>query len=219
MRPILSAIALATLLPVASATLAHGQSSRPTFVDSDIRLVVSYPPIAAKAFTTTPVEPLHKGSVLPAKGVIGPLGLTQMWSLRTHAFAIASQTLTYPVIGSVRCSNFSATGSFTRVIASTTQFKPALKAGEVLHANGYLIEANQPIKAGEIIPTLLVTFSGKTFIFSLEGAPQSQKKDLAPQPRLSIVSERASAADRAIALEAWRAANQSARAGLYTAAQ
>ena len=203
---------------MATATFAHAQSlDRPTLIDSDIRLVVDYPPIASKAFATTPVQPLHKGTVLPAKGILGPLGLTQMWSLRSHAFTVGSQTLTYPVVGSVRCSNFSDTGSFTRVIASTTQIKVALKAGEALHSGGYLIEASQAIRAGETIPTLLVTFSGKTFILSLEDAPQSQKKDLAPQPRWSIVSERASAADRAIALEAWRTANQSAQAGLYAA--
>lgn len=218
MRTLRSTLALAALLAVAATTLAPAQSNRPAFIDSDIRLVVDYPPIASKAFTATPVQPLQKGTVLPAKGVIGPLGLTQMWSLRTHAFALARQTLTYPVIGSVRCSNFSDTGSFTRVIASTTQLKPALKAGQVLHSGAYLIEALQPIHAGETIPTLLVTFSGKVFILSLADAPQSQKKDRAPQPRLSIVSQRASPADRAIALEAWRAANQSARAGLYATA-
>jgi len=217
MRTLRSTLALAALLTVAATTLAHAQSNRPTFVDSDIRLVVDYPPIASKAFATTPVLPLHKGTVLPAKGIIVPLGLTQMWSLSRHAFALGPQTLTYPVIGSVRCSNFSDTGSFTRVIASTTQVKLALKAGQLLHAGGYLIEASQPLHAGESIPTLLVTFSEKTFIFSLAEAPHSQKKDLAPQPLLSIVSERARPADRDIALEAWRAANQSARASLYTA--
>jgi hypothetical protein len=219
MKTILSALALAALLTIAAVAHAQNAPGQSTYVDSDIRLVVDYPAIAAKAFTATPVQPLHKGNVLPSKGVIGPLGLTQMWSLRTHAFALASQTLTYPVIGSVRCSNFSATGSFTRVIASTTSIKADLKAGQVLHSGGYLVQAAQPIKAGESIPSLLVTFFGKFFILSLAEAPQSQKKDLAPQPRLSIADDRATPADRDIALEAWRVANQSARAGLYTAPQ
>jgi hypothetical protein len=222
MKTILSPLALAALLTIAAVTPATAQAPQaghPTYVDSDIRLVVDYPAIAAKAFTAAPVQPLHKGNVLPAKGVIGPLGLTQMWSLRTHAFALASQTLTYPVIGSVRCSNFSATGSFTRVIASTTSIKADLKAGQVLHSGGYLVQAAEPIKAGETIPSLLVTFFGKFFILSLAEAPQSQKKDLAPQPRLSIADDRATPADRDIALEAWRVANQSARAGLYTSPQ
>jgi hypothetical protein len=217
MRTMRCTLALAALLALAAATLGHAQSARPAFLDSDIRLVVDYPAIVSKAFVSTPVEPLHKGTVLPAKGILGPLGLTQMWSLRSHAFTLGSQTLVYPVAGSVRCSNFSDTGSFTRVIASATQVKVAIKAGEVLHSGGYLIEAGQAIRAGETIPTLLVIFSGKTFILSLEEAARSQKKELAAQPRLSIVSERASAADRGIALEAWRTANQSARAGLYAA--
>lgn len=217
MRTLRCTLALAALLAVAAATLGHAQSARPALLDSDIRLVVDYSPIVSKAFVTTPVEPLRKGRVLPAKGILGPLGLTQMWSLRSHAFAVGSQTLAYPVVGSVRCSNFSDIGSFTRVIASATQIKVALKAGEALHSGGYLIEASQAIRAGETIATLLVSFSGKTFILSLEEAAQSQKKELAAQPRWSIVSERASAADRAIALEAWRTANQSAKAGLYAA--
>jgi len=221
MKKNLSTLSLTACLAIAAPTLTHAQSApaRPTFVDSDIRLVVDYPPIATKAFTSAPVLPLHKGAVQPAKGIIGPLGLTQMWSLRLHAFALGAQTLSYPVIGSVRCSNFSATGSFTRVIASTTSLKVDLNAGEVLHSGGYRIEAAQPIHAGETFPTLLVAFSDKTFILSIEAAPQSQKKDLAPQPRLAIVSERATPADRTIALEAWRTSNQSARAGLYAAPQ
>jgi hypothetical protein len=219
MKKTLSTLVLVALLTIASASFAQNAPGQPTFVDSDIRLVVDYPPVATKAFTTTPVLPLKKGAVQPAKGVIGPLGLTQMWSLLLHPFTIGAQTLNYPVIGSVRCSNFSATGSFTRVIASTTTIKADLKAGEVLHSGGYLIEAKQPIKAGETIPTLLVTFLGKYFILSIEDAPQAQKKDLAPQPRLAIVSERATPADRDIALEAWRTSNQSARAGLYAAPQ
>jgi hypothetical protein len=215
MKKFSSTLALLALLTVAP--LANAQNSRPTFIDSDIRLVVDYPPIATKAFTTTPVQPLHKGSVQSAKGIIGPLGLAQMWSLRLQPFTLGGQTLNVPVIGSVRCSNFSATGSFTRVIASTTSIKAALQPGRPLHSGAYLIEAAQPIHAGETLPTLLVTFSGEFFIFSIEPAPQAQKKDLAPQPRLSIVSTLATAADRAIALEAWQTIAQSARDGLYSA--
>ena len=212
MRTLRCRLALAAVLAVAAAAgLVHGQTARPALLDSDIRLVTDYPPIASRAFVTTPVEPLHKGTVLPAKGILGPLGLTQMWSLRTHAFALGGQTLTYPVIGSVRCANFSDTGSFTRVIASSTSVKADLKAGQMLHSGGYVLEASQLVRAGESIPTLLVMFSGKTFILSLEESGQSQK------PRLAIVGERTPAADRAIALEAWRTANQSAKAGLYAA--
>jgi hypothetical protein len=206
---------MVALLTATAPTFVHGQSRPPTFVDSDIRLVVDYPTIATQGFTCAPVLPLKKGAVLPAKGAIGPLGLTQMWSLRQHPFPLGSRTVNYPVIGSVRCSNFSATGSFTRVIASTTSIKADLKAGQLLHSGGYLIQANQPIHAGETIPTLLVVFSDKTFIFSIEEAPQSQKKDLSPQPRLAIASERAKPADHDIALEAWRTSNQSAHEGLY----
>jgi len=214
MKKFSSTLALMALLTIAA--LANAQNSRPTFIDSDIRLVVDYPPIATKAFTTTPVLPLHKGAVQPAKGIIGPLGLTQMWSLRLQSFTLGGQTLSVPVIGSVRCSNFSDTGSFTRVIASTTSIKAALQPGQPLHSGAYLIEATQPIHAGETIPTLLVTFSDKFFIFSIEATPQTQQKDLAPQPRLSVVSARATPADRAIALEAWQTSTQSARSGLYT---
>jgi hypothetical protein len=210
-----STLALSTLLAVTAFAHAQNSPEHLTLIDSDIRLAVDYPPIATKVFTSTPVLPLHRGAIHPAKGVFGPLGLIQMWSLRLHRFTLGGRTLNYPVIGSVRCSNFSDTGSFTRVIASTTQVKVALKADEILHSGGYFIEARQPIGAGENIPTLLVTFSGRTFILSLEEAAQSQKKEPAPQPRLWIASERASASDRAIALEAWRTANQSARAGLY----
>jgi len=211
-------LSLAMFLAIAAFAHAQNSSDRLTLIDSDIRLAVDYPPIATKVFTSTPVLPLHRRTVLPAKGVFGPLGLIQMWSLRLHPFTLGGRTVNYPVIGSVRCSNFSATGSFVRIIASTTSIKANLKTTELLHSGRYLIEARQPIRAGETIPTLLVAFGGQTFLLSLEDAPSSQEKDLAPQPRLSIASERATPADRDIALEAWRIANQSARAGLYASA-
>src|SRR5208282_5736184 len=63
MKKNLSTLSLTACLAIAAPTLTHAQSApaRPTFVDSDIRLVVDYPPIATKAFTSAPVLPLHKG--------------------------------------------------------------------------------------------------------------------------------------------------------------
>jgi len=219
MKKIRSTVALAALL-IGAANFAIAQNApgapQPgalTFVDSDIRLVIDYPPVAAKAFASTPVRQLKKGSVLPATGVIGPLGMTQMWSRSQHEFSIGPRTAKYPVIGSVRCSNFPNTGSFTRVIASTTVLKVNLKAGEVLHSGDYRIEARRAIQSGEAIPTLRIVTGGKDYFLSIEETP-SNHKDASTQPALAIVNELAPPGDFDIVMEAWRKSNESIRTGV-----
>jgi hypothetical protein len=226
MKQILPALVMATFLSGAAVPFANAQNApgtanpgRRTFIDSEITIGVAFPPIETKAFVSTPVLPLKKGTVLPARGVIASRGMDQMWSLTQHDFAIGSQTLKYSVTGLVRCSNFSDTGSFARVIASTTVIKVDLKPGGALHSGPYRIEAKHRIKAGENIPSLRVVTGGKSYIFSIEEAspPPSQVNAPGPQPRLTIVDDPVTSAERDIAMEAWRTATQRAKEGIVTA--
>ena len=246
MKGIRLALCWAALLP-GLAGIAGAQNpstiSRPgerTFVDSQITLGEDYPPISNKTFVSMPVMQLKKGAVLPSKAVIGKLGMDRMLSLRQFDFAAGPRGLTYPVIGLMRCSNFSDTGSFVKVIASKTALRADAKAGVRARSDGFLIEARRDIRARETLPTVRVAFAEKYFIFSIEEAAQakvtapqatinaSQAKINPPQttveavklqPLLTIAPEQASARDREIALEAWRLANQSVHEDILKAAQ
>jgi hypothetical protein len=228
MRKIRAALVWAALLAGLMAGFASAQNastiSRPgerTFVDSQITLGTDYPPIANRSFISMPVLQLKKGDVLPSRGVIARLGMDRMLSLRQFDFAIGPRTVHYPVVGLMRCSNFSATGSFVKVIASKTALKADVKAGEAAHSGGFLIEARRAIPARETIPTVRVVFGEKYFIFSIEEAPQAAGQGDAAklQPLLSIAQEHAAAGDREIALEAWRLSNESVREGILRGAQ
>ena len=221
MNKMLSAIAGAALLTAAVTSLAAGQreptvtqSNGRTFLDSQITLGTDYPPITNKVFVNMPVLQLKKGAVLPSRGMIGKLGMDRMLSLRQFDFAIGPRTVQYPVIGLMRCSNFSDTGSFVKVIASKTALRAEARAGEAVRSGGFLIEAKREIKARETIPTVRVSFGDQYFIFSIEEAPQTKADSMKPMPLLSIAQEQASARDREIALEAWRLSNQSVREGI-----
>ena len=225
--------ALPALL-MAGFAAAQGPSpiSRPgerMFVDSQITLGVDYPPVSNKTFVSMPVMQLKKGTVLPSKGVIGKLGMDRMLSLRQFEFAAGPRGtpgvpgapsvgvlgLKYPVIGLMRCSNFSDAGAFVKVIASKTALRTDAKAGPGVHTGGFLIEAKRDINARQTVPTVRVVFAEKFFIFSIEEAPANAgKPQSASQPVLTIAQEQASARDREIALEAWRLSNASVREGI-----
>jgi hypothetical protein len=225
MKQFVSTLGLAAFLIGVAGSPANSQSVQKiansdgrTVIDSEITLGADFPPITSKLFTSTPVLPLKKGTVLPAKAVIAALGMNQMWSVSQHGFAIGAATLKYPVTGLVRCSNFPNTGSFARVIASTTVIKVDLKTGGGLHSDGYWIEAKRAIKAGETIPTLRIVIGRNSYIVSIEEAPPATNKDAAgnPLPGLTIVREHGPPGDRDVALEAWRIANQSVRGGIIS---
>ncbi len=247
MKDIRLALCWAALLAGLTAGYAGAQNpstiSRPgerTFVDSQITLGEDYLPISNKTFVSMPVMQLNKGAVLPSKGVIGKLGMDRMLSLREFDFATGPRGFTYPVMGLMRCSNFSDTGSFVKVIASKTALRADAKTGEGMRSGGFLIEARRDIRARQTLPTVRVAFAKKYFIFSIEEAPQAKpavpqarvnappaqvnasqaKVDASkPQPLLTIAPEQASARDREIALEAWRLSNQSVREGILKGVQ
>ena len=235
MKRILSTLAWAALLAVLAAGLASGQReptvsrstvsqstvTQPggrTFLDSQITLGTAYPPITNRAFVSMPVMQLKAGEVLPSRAVMGRLGMDRMLSLRQFDFATGPRNMPYPVVGLMRCSNFSATGSFVKVIASKTALRAAVKAGEAVRSGGFLIEARRAIPARETIPSVRIIFGEKYFIFSIEEAPPTVNS-AKPQPALTIAEEHAEARDREIALEAWRLSNASVREGILKPAQ
>lgn len=193
------------------------QSNGRTFLDSQITLGTDYPAIRNQTFLSIPVLQLKKGTMLPSRGLIGKLGMDRMLSLRQYDFAIGRRTVSYPVVSLMRCSNFSETGSFVKVIASTTVFKVDLKPGGALHTGGLLIETNRAFKAGEKIPTVRIHFGETYFIFSIEEAATAGAAK--PLPLLTISPEHTTAHDREIAVEAWRLSNDSVREGIVKGAQ
>jgi hypothetical protein len=205
-----------TALACGWATAQLPPTARPgqrTVIDSQITLGTDIPPLARKAFLSTPVTGLAKGAVLPAKAVIGPIGMERMTSVSLHDFALGPGVVHYPAVAMVRCSNFPDTGEFVRVIASTTVLRSNLKAGQSAHGEAvrgeaYRVEAQHDYKAGDSIPSVRLIFQHKSFVFSLDGTPQTPS-----QPLLSIAPEQASAAERGVAMEAWELSNQSAREG------
>jgi hypothetical protein len=199
----------ATAVCAAGGTAARpAPSDAPTVLDSQITLGTDYPAMANRSFASTPVMQLKRGTVLPSRALIGRLGMDRMVSVRRYNFEIGARTVAYPVVGLMRCSNFSDTGSFVKVIASRTVVRVDA-GGQPVHSGAFAIEAARVIKAGESIPTVRVNFQDKNFIFSIEEAPKA-----ATQPMLSIVPIHASAREREVALEAWRLSNQTVREGM-----
>jgi hypothetical protein len=163
--------------------------------------------VSSKAFMSAPATPIKIGKALGANFVIGS-GTKQIWSIEDHDFLVGTRTVTYPAVGIVDCSESDPAGNFT-VIASTTTFAMDIKAGEVLHSDGYAIEASRSIKAGDRVPTLLLA-GGEFAIVSMEQGPKSENKvgDAEPRPWLTIFKETFKPANRAFALEVWDITNK-----------
>jgi len=188
--------------------LAPIRADRSNVLESQIPLGYAHPPIAGSAYRNTTVVPLKKGSVLPSRGIVGPLGMDRMLSLRQYDFTVGGQRQRFPVISLMRCSNFPDTGEFVMVIASTTAIQSNLKSGDVLDQEGFQLESRRAFRSGENVPSLRILFQHKKFILSLEAVQGSS------QPALSISPDLANAGQRAIALEAWKYAQQSAKMGV-----
>jgi hypothetical protein len=190
-------------------SLAPIRPDRSNVLESQIPLGFDHPPIAGSSFRNTTAIPLPKGSVLPSRAILGPLGMDRMLSLRQYDFTVGSRRLRFPVISLMRCSNFPNTGEFVQVVASTTAILRNLKSGETLQEHGYRVEARRALRSGEKLPSLRILFQRKKFIFSLEATPGPS-----PKPVLSIAKDLLTEHDRAIAMEAWRLAQQSAEMGV-----
>jgi hypothetical protein len=201
-----TACALANAQDVPKVAVYNGR----TFVAARITLGADFPPVKNNVFTWTPVLTLKKDAALPARGVVEAAGENQMWSVSDHDFAFGARTVKYPAFGLV---NFASTGDYT-VVASTTVSAVGLKAGQVLHSDGYLIEANCAVEVGEAIPTLRVVGKAEEYIMSIEAAPQEKTKPTVKlEPCLTIISEHGKLSDRTNAVEAWRLTNKSVGKG------
>ncbi len=161
--------------------------------------------VTSKAFASVPAVPIKLGTA-PANFVIGS-GTEQIWSLEDHEFAVGDRTLRYPLMGIVTGSKSDLSRNF-QVIASTTTFNVELRAGAVLHIDGYVIESKRAIKAGDKVSTLLLV-SGDSSIFSMEGetGKEGGSMDGKSQPWLTIFKETCKPANRAFAIDTWRITN------------
>src|SRR5258708_26320215 len=135
----------------------------------------------------------------------------RLLTVRVHKFVIGGHPVKYPVLGSVNCKGAgSGADSNCTVFASTTVITADMRAGEVLHSGGYLLEATRVVKIGEAVPTLLFIGNKGQSILSIEAALKTKDKGDAakPQPWLTIFHERLKPGDRTPILKAWRGAKK-----------
>jgi hypothetical protein len=162
------------------------------------------------AFVNTPVVPFEQGRRLAAGIILVSDGTVQSWSLMKDC-VIGERTVKYPVVGMVKFPDSGSTkGSVITVVVSRTVISEDIPLGAVLHSGGYLMEAKRAIKAGDIIPTLLIKGDTGDSIMSMEAAPNAVEKGDSgkPQPWLTIFDERPKDTERALALDGWRISNE-----------
>jgi hypothetical protein len=161
-----------------------------TFLAGQVSIGADITPVDNKTFTCSTVQPLKKGDNIAAK-----TSDDQAWSADKYSFKIGDNTVNYPIMAMVKCSD----GNFQVLFAATTTIKVDIKAGEVIHSEDFEIEAKRAVKAGEIIPTILVGNSP----ISIEAGPQAKDSSDKPKPFLTIFKDDVKKEDRALALEAW----------------
>ncbi len=198
-----SAIALIVFLIVTFSLFVCGQ-------DQAIHVDKAPFTVSGKGFICTPVA-IMNGSH-PALFIIGD-GAYHLLSTRAHRFSIAGQTIEYPEIENIAASGNDPEGRFM-VIASSTAITSDIGVDEVFHAGAYLVKARRAIKAGEIIPTLLLTGKdGKNSIISIEEVNQEETKGTPtePEPVLTIFDALAKPNSRLLAMKAWRISNSTVK--------
>jgi len=178
-------IQLLMLLALSSAVDAQ------TFIAGQITLPSDLEVVDTKSFTCTPARPLKKGDTLATRA-----SEAESWSVASQSSKIGDKQMTYPFMGLVKGSD----GGRRAFFAATLSFKIDMKAGEVVHSEGYKIEAKRAVKAGEPIPAIYF-FSP---IFSVEPA-QGAKGDAGEHPAVVISSDSATPGVLKPAEEVWQA--------------
>jgi hypothetical protein len=179
------------LAQIPSISMSRGPDGKMrTFLAGELSIGGDISPVDNKTFTCATVQPLKKGDKIAAR-----TSDDQAWSADKFSFKIGDNTVAYPVMAMVKCSD----GNFQVLFAAKTTIKVDMKAGEVIHSEGFSIEAKRAIKAGETIPTILIGDSP----ISIEADSQAQDSKAKPKPFLTIFKDDAKKEDRALALEAW----------------
>lgn len=171
-------------------------STEPKLVDwvlSTVTLSGDIDGVTNKAFICRLLHPLKKGDKLDSRM---SFALGQGWAFQTCPMRIGTQQVAYPISALVRCSDGKAQNLFPAVM----EVKIDIKAGEVVHSEGYQIESSRSVKAGESIPSLFV---GESSVLSIETAEGTNTtKDV--RPCITAFKEDVKPNDRSTAIEAWR---------------
>ena len=113
-----------------------------------------------------------------------------------HSLKVGTNLIAFPIYAAVNCSD----GNWWALYPAILKAKTDIKAGAVLHSDGYQIETSRAVKAGESISVLLL---GDWFLLSIEAADGVRKRDDL-KPWLTVVKDDVKATDRASAFQAWR---------------
>jgi hypothetical protein len=142
------------------------------------------PSVDNKAFVCTHASYLKKDAQFAASG---------SWSMDTASVNIGGQLFNFPDIAILPCTD----GTELSVFPALVRSKIDIKAGDVIHVDGYEIEAKMAVKAGDTIDVFCV---GSTSIVSVQGA-----KSINDTPWFTAFNESAKVNDRSVAIEARQA--------------
>jgi len=174
-----------------------------TFLGGQLDLDSDFQPVDNKSFTYRPVQPLAKHDALVAM-----VSSDQAWSVytagaaqrsqdekgdstndRTSARDVGAVLAKYPVVGMVKTSD----GNIHWLYPAVLKAKTDIQAGKVVQGDGYQIETERSVKAGDSISVLVVG----GVILSIEGTAASK-------PWFTASKNGARPNDRASAIKAWR---------------
>jgi len=130
-----------------------------TFIAGSINILVEIPGIETTAFTCTSVATFKKGEKVAGLIEVAKNGKNILWSASTHSFRIGTKQLAYPIM---------AIGSGHTALAAIVNAKIDIKASEKVRMDGYEIETERAVSAGESIPALYILGHNNVALLSLE---------------------------------------------------
>jgi hypothetical protein len=168
----------------------NGKAS--TFLPAKIT-AFEIPSVDIQAFFCTPVKPLNKGEEIAAQIQITG-GQEYCWSTTTVPLLVGTNSVQYPIL---------ALQKNQTVYPVVLKAKVDIKAGDVIHSDGYEIEVKRSVKAGYSIPAVCVIGNRVLSVLSVEAAEGANKSSEA-KPWFTAFKEDTKANDRDAAIEAWR---------------
>ena len=120
-----------------------------------------------------------------------------VWSEDTVQLEDGNDVYQYPILAMVKCADGNYHGIFPAVLKTKVNYK----AGQLIHANGYAINASYPVKAGDVIPVLCIgnKEGDAPSLLSIEAT-----KGAGAKPWFSAFPDCATMKDNDIAISAWR---------------
>jgi hypothetical protein len=153
-----------------------------------IKLTGDIPSLDNKAFACTQAPYIKNGSQFAARG---------SWSMDTDSVEVDGRAADVPTIAMLSCSD----GSSLCVFPAVLKAKIDMKAGEIIHSDGYEIQTTRAVKAGETIAVFRV---GDTSVVSVASDGKGANAD-ASNPWFTAFKEATKTSDRSVSIDAWHA--------------